>query len=109
MKKLITFALLLNLGVCFSQTQKIEKRDTSGKIEETGFLKSGVRDSIWTSYFPDGTIKAIAQYKDGVKVGTWKTFHQNGSSMFEISYYEGRKKSGIQYDGSGNVIEKKEW
>lgn len=108
MKKLL-IPLLFTSYFSFAQLQKVEKRFTDGKIEETGYLYNDIRDSIWTAYYPDGTIKATAQYKIGVKVGVWSTYYTNGQPMYIINYDEGKKKSGVEYSFTGEVVATKQW
>jgi len=108
MKKLL-IPLLFTSYFGFAQLQKVEKKSIDGKIEETGYLYNDIRDSSWTSYYPDGTIKATAQYKMGVKVGVWTTYYENGQPMFVINYDEGKKKSGVEYSLTGEVVSTKQW
>ncbi len=122
MKKLevITYLLLLNsIVVPAQQTKLIIKKGNGGLIQKyfvlnsdlvtkhgeyityrnsqdnyiaKGFYKFGMKDSLWTDYFPNsnGIIKAQGYYKDDKKVGIWKTYkNQNITERYD---YDKNKK-----------------
>lgn len=107
MKKLLLIFGIIVPSLSFSQTKEVVKKYENGTIKERGFITNELRDSSWTSYYEDGTVKYIAHYDNGVKVGNWKTYHKNGNTMFSILYVDGNKKEGLQYNESGELIDKK--
>jgi antitoxin component YwqK of YwqJK toxin-antitoxin module len=48
--------------------------DNAGKLIEKGQFKNGLQTNIWTTWYPNGTIKSIVDYKNGFAEGKAKIF-----------------------------------
>jgi hypothetical protein len=57
----------------------------NGVLKETGMLHDSVKDGLWVTFYPTGTIKYIFFYQDGKKTGPQRMFHANGKLS---SYHE---------------------
>ena len=104
MKKLLTILVLLFTTPVFSQavenyeaydvdtlTVYYTKKDTVKNITlEEGTLINGLRSGIWTSYYPNGKVQAIACYKEGKKIGKWRSYDSKGRLITEVRYKKGR-------------------
>jgi antitoxin component YwqK of YwqJK toxin-antitoxin module len=49
-----------------------------GKIEFEGEMKNGLREGLWTYYYPNGQKQMEGMYTDGLKEGTWSFWKENG-------------------------------
>ncbi|MEO7082004.1 MAG: hypothetical protein ABIY71_10775 [Flavobacteriales bacterium] len=78
--------------------------DTQGRLEMEGDRKNGLRQGVWTSYFPNGRVKSKNEYREGKLQGLSTVFRENGSI-----YYTGQHKDDKQvgewrfYDEQGTL------
>jgi antitoxin component YwqK of YwqJK toxin-antitoxin module len=93
------FALLFSFS-SFAQNEKpkdkytiendkvfVERYDENGNIKENGsYLKSGELDGKWVAYRADGSIKSIAYYKAGKKVGHWLHYDSFTNEVHQVNY-----------------------
>jgi antitoxin component YwqK of YwqJK toxin-antitoxin module len=79
-----------------------------GKTEE-GAYKEGLKDGVWTAYFPGGRIPAVvSSYKKGELDGTMKQYNRKGSLLQEMDFKEGLKHGRfIIYNERGKVLVEK--
>ncbi len=64
---------------------------SQGKVYTVENLKEGRRDSVCTSYYPNGQLWSEEHYRNGIQVGEEKAYQENG-----YPYYIGH------YDNFGN-------
>lgn len=72
--------------------------DSLGNVLATSFYKNGIlvkeglidktgkEQGIWIDYYPDGSIRAKGEFKDGNKLGKWVYYFQDGSIEQEGFY-----------------------
>lgn len=108
MKHLLIFFLFLIplMGNC--QLYPITIKNESGVITQTGFIdEDGEKEGEWISYGPANVIRGIGYYKDNKKIGTWRTFKDNGAIWSELTYKNGEKVHGKIFDDYGQVLEER--
>ena len=67
------------------------KKDTTKNVTlEEGTFINGLRSGIWTSYYSNGKVQAIAYYKQGKKIGKWRSYDNKGRLLTEIRYKKGK-------------------
>lgn len=66
--------------------QVIHTKD-GGRME--GELIEGVRTGLWTSYFPDGSVRSRVTYRNGKEEGPTEVFHTNGMPYYTGHYHQG--------------------
>ena len=113
MKKVLFFASLLLLVSCatkkvnFDQLQDrnglyyLVNEDkpftgevvsyVNGKIEFEGDVKNGLREGLWTYYYPTGQKKIEGLFTDGLKEGTWNYWKENGTQDVVEVYKMGKR------------------
>jgi len=113
MKKMLFFVALLILVSCatkkinFSQLQDrnglyyLVNEDkpfngevvsyVNGKVEFEGEIKNGLREGIWTYYYPSGQKKIEGLFTDGLKEGTWNYWKENGAQDVLEVYKMGKR------------------
>lgn len=106
MKKLLyttLFTLFISLGLsaqCISESNtkytvdgdhvKMERFDNDGNLVEVGkYLKNGLTDGKWTSFYADGSVQSVAYYAAGEKVGNWTHYDQFKNQVHQVSYENG--------------------
>jgi antitoxin component YwqK of YwqJK toxin-antitoxin module len=62
----------------------------AGKLEFQGKFQKGLRESVWTSFYPNGQKKTEGNYKEGVKEGTWTYWKDNGTQEGTETYKYGK-------------------
>lgn len=97
-----------------SDLKRVEKRDTSGTLLETGFLDGNVRTGIWVTFYPTtgmpaktaalvdgkyngpyfeytlrGQVELIANYKDNKLHGSWAKYFFSRPEII-ANYNEGK-------------------
>ena len=110
MKKLFTTLFILFTLPLFSQvveryeaydvdtlTVYYTKVDTvKNVILEEGTFVKGFKSGLWTSFYPNGKIEAVAYYKEGIKNGSWRTYDSKGRLITKVKYKKGRMVSAVQ-------------
>ncbi|ERP31963.1 toxin-antitoxin system YwqK family antitoxin [Chitinivibrio alkaliphilus] len=89
----------------FACTQSVEYEDLEHREriayvqgEDTPFSGRAV------DYFPDGSVREEAYYKDGVLHGTWKAFSPDGTPVRRLYFKEGAQHGEqIFYNESGDI------
>ncbi|MCT4665538.1 MAG: hypothetical protein N4A45_09925 [Flavobacteriales bacterium] len=74
-------------------------------LEKGSYLKNGKLDGKWVAYHTDGTIKSIAEYQNGEKVGNWLHHDQFTGKTFQVSYDQNMVASIVETDKTSLVIE----
>jgi len=113
MKKICFFALLLALSGCAAKKvnfDQLQDRNglyylvnddkpfsgevvsyVAGRVEFEGEVKKGLREGIWTYYYPSGQKKSEGQFSDGLKEGTWNFWKENGQPDLSEIYKIGKR------------------
>jgi len=79
----------------------------NGMVLENSFYVNDRLEGLKFTYFPDGKIECICNYKNGLMEGMCESFHYNGILYFLCYYYKGQKH-GISrtWDFNGTMIER---
>ena len=64
-------------------------------LEEGTFVK-GFKSGLWTSFYTNGKIEAVAYYKEGIKNRNWKSYDTKGRLITKVKYKNGRMVSAVQ-------------
>jgi len=62
-----------------------------GQIKIKGQYKNGLRDSLWTSYYPNGIKQSENYYSDSLLHGNSVTYYKNGNVRYTGFYLEGKQ------------------
>ncbi len=122
MKKIYLFVLLLALAGCAAKKvnfDQLQDRNglfylvneakpftgevisyVAGKVEFEGEVKNGLKEGIWTYYYPTGQKKMEGQFTDGLKEGTWSYWKENGQPDVTEIYKMGKR---LGNDGNPEV------
>ena len=68
-----------------------EAKWPNGQIKEVPEFKNGLPHGTWTGYWPDGSIKYSLNYKNGKKHGLNTKYDSLGVLIFEVNYVKGQK------------------
>jgi len=73
--------------------EKSQRAPFTGKVtgSEHGYLKNGIWNGRYISYYNNGKIKYWGNYSGARKEGLWKSFRSNGQIIFEGNYKNGLK------------------
>jgi len=127
MKKVLFFAVVLAIAGCtaekkvnFDQLQDrnglfyLVNKDKpfsgevvsyiNGKVEFEGEINNGLREGIWTYYYPSGQKKMEGTFRDGLKEGTWTYWKDNGQQDVTEIYKMGTR---LGNEGTASPGEKK--
>jgi hypothetical protein len=84
--------------------QVIHTKD-GGRME--GEVIEGVRTGLWTSYFPDGSVRSRVTYRNGKEQGPTEVFHANGMPYYTGQYNEGLTVGDwVFYDPLGKEVKR---
>lgn len=83
----------------------------NGKLLMQGKVTpEGDRDEKWESYFPNGSVRSVMHYKEGMKHGKSKVYHFNGELNYEGMYKNGsRSGTWSYYDDKGKKLEDRDY
>jgi antitoxin component YwqK of YwqJK toxin-antitoxin module len=97
MKNLFLFILLyINHTSLFSQSKPNNFTDSNGLKQKT-----------WITYYKNGRIKIIANYKNDSLNGKYKSFFSNGKIEFESKFIMGVKDGlSLYYNKDGSISSK---
>lgn len=82
--KVVKYYKSESMEVLLKETQLYN--DSSNYIE--GTYKDGMRDGIWTAWYPNGNVWSTGNYKEGKEHGKKIVYYENGQK-----YYEGVKEN----------------
>lgn len=95
--------------------------DAEGRLQMEGDRRNGLRQGVWTSYFPNGRVQSKNDYRDGKLQGLSTVFRENGSIYYtgqhrndkqvgEWRFFneQGDIENTVVYDTTGAVISKPE-
>lgn len=76
----------------------------TGKVQNTGAYKNGLKSGIWKEYFSAGNLFMTGTYMNGTRNGVWQEFYPSGVLKSEGSYLAGRKSgSFLEYRPNGTL------
>jgi hypothetical protein len=58
---------------------------------ESGEFKDGVRDGVWKIYHESGRLEIKGNFKDGKEEGLFEVYHQNGQLKEKGNFKDGEK------------------
>lgn len=61
------------------------------KSEQIHLLGRSIAHGKYTQYYKNGSIEELGNYKNDLKEGKWKGFHENGDPLYECFYKQGKK------------------
>ncbi len=64
---------------------KLDFGDSCFVIKGIGKYRDGLKDGLWTEYYPNGQFKSQIQYQEGIPFGQYKTFWPNGKVKTECT------------------------
>ena len=74
--------------------------------EAQGGIAGDLLNDKFTKMYHSNQLAEQGQFKDGLRVGLWKTWHQNGLLATTLTYNKGlRSGKYFRYDESGNLVE----
>ena len=109
MKHILTLIALATVFLASSQAVSEVTISCENKIVEKGFYdESGKKDSVWTIFDEDGNVSEQGEYVNGEKEGDW-TYYYDNHKIFQVSYRNGKKRKGVQWDLQGRIVDKRTW
>ena len=78
-----------------------EAKWPNGQIKEVPAFKNGLPNGTWTGYWPDGSTKYTLNYKNGTKHGSSTKYDSLGVLIFEVKFDKGLK-DGLEKDYFSN-------
>lgn len=83
----------------------------NGKLLMQGKVTpEGDRDEKWESYFPNGKIRSIMHYQEGIKHGKSEVYHFNGELNYKGNYKKGsRSGTWSYYNDKGEKLEDRDY
>ena len=81
-----------------------EAKWPNGQIKEIPAFKNGLPHDTWTGYWPDGSTRYTLEYKQGDKHGNELRYDSTGVLIFEVKFKKGLKDgSEKEYFVNGNL------
>ncbi|GAB4140887.1 MAG: hypothetical protein Fur0041_16060 [Bacteroidia bacterium] len=71
------------------KTAEFSIYNSRGQLMLHGFYRDQLKDSIWTTYYPDGKKNSETPYKKGAITGTFRKWHANGKLMLQVNCVNG--------------------
>lgn len=62
--------------------------NAGGYMMMQGILRNGKRDSVWTTYYPDGKVRSTTTYENGVMRGLFTKYYPNGKKLIQYSFLQ---------------------
>lgn len=81
----------------------------SGRDGNSGEIagQEGRKEGVFKSYYNDGNLRSVGNYRAGKRDGLFKKFYENGQLMFKANYRADAIEGEIEmYDEEGNLIRK---
>lgn len=77
-----------------------------GSVQEVANYYVGYKHGPYRKFRKDGTLKQSGAYKNGMKTGSWKQYHQDGKTVQDEAVFNLGKRNGpyVKYDKSGRKI-----
>lgn len=78
-----------------------------GNILLEGPILDDIRDGLWISYYPDGTVWSKTTFKKGISDGESFSYYSNGNVRYSGFYKQGKKAGEWQmFDSTGTLVKK---
>ena len=75
--------------------------DVFGK--KKGFLKKGIPEGSWVSFYDNGQLDTKGNFKNGKKEGSWVSFYDNGQLEYKRNFKNGKKDGLFSYYDNGQL------
>lgn len=75
---------------------KVVQTGADGKVIQQGDYYDGLRNGVWTEYYPTGVIKTSSGYRNGKLHGTYLSADNRGQIVEKVDFIDGLK-DGIYY------------
>lgn len=75
---------------------KVVQTGADGKTLQQGDYNNGLREGIWTEYYPSGVVKTTSGYRNGKMHGTYVSADNRGTIIEKVDFVDGLK-DGIYY------------
>lgn len=108
-RTILLFLLCVNFSL-YSQEDSltfVQYRFDNGQISSEGYLREGLPDGYWKSYYVTGNLKAEGNRENHQLSGPWKFYDENGL-LTTIIRYENGKKNGLREQFLDSVLIKQE-
>lgn len=70
---------------------EFKKYYLNNQIAENGFLKKGLKKGIWKTWFTNGKIQTVSNWRDGILRGKYFEFNVEGNLVSSGKFYNGQK------------------
>jgi len=78
----------------------------NGRPAAEGAYADGRLDGVWTSYWPDGTLRTRGEFLEGRRAGRWDSYHPGGQLASTGRYRLGlRDRKWVYLDPAGEKLE----
>lgn len=92
------------------QVERLHFAENGNLLMKGKVTAEGDRDERWESYFPNGEIRSVMHYKDGIKHGQSEVYHYNGELNYKGMYKNGhRAGTWSYYDDKGKKLEDRDY
>src|SRR4051812_41764963 len=81
MRNYIVLLFILIVSASSAQTFSVFKGDTINRTDA-----KGKKQGVWKRYYPTDTLFLETVFKDGIHIGTMKTWHPNGKLQSVLKY-----------------------
>ena len=75
-----------------------------GQLVMQGNYKFGMKNGMFTQYYPSGQIETQGEFKDNKRTGIWKYYYENGSLKQEVDFTAPDFFIISFFDGNGNKL-----
>jgi len=100
------FSAFYEDGSLKHQIEKIGELFISKHHYESGELRDErqLENGYYKEFYKEGQLKVVANYVNGELYGVWKSFDEEGTLVWEVSYLNGYRNGGYrQYFDNGNL------
>jgi antitoxin component YwqK of YwqJK toxin-antitoxin module len=112
MRTILSYGLVLFLFI--SCKQEIKRNNyPNGKIEEEYFEVNGKKNGMYKSFYENGIVSSVGEFKFGQMHSDWKYYYSTGQLMSIQKYNKGRlikidawneKNEHVIKNGNGEII-----
>lgn len=73
----------------------------SNQLAEQGNFKKGLKDGLWKTWYPNGTLETTQQWHNGIKKGKYY-YYSNSGELIQKGTFKKNLKQGQWIDGATN-------
>ena len=103
-----------DMGAAYGQSYKLKltapdgkyKISVDNKIELRAFLKNHKKEGKWKTFYNNGKLHSVDEYKDGVRNGKLIDYYRTGQISYIGKSINGKAITGTKYYESGKVLAK---